>query len=212
MSAARNYGAKSSNSPWLAFLDSDDEWVPQKLEAQIAYIQKYPEYRFVHTEEIWIRNGVRVNPKQKHKKTAENIFERSLEFCIISPSTSMITRDLFEHYNGFDEKFTVCEDYDLWLKIMSREEIGFVEEPLTKKYGGHEDQLSNQFVLMDQWRFNSLMELFQAKDISPEKRTLIENELLKKSELLIKGYLKHQNETKAQEITTLLNQARLTKA
>ena len=58
VSAARNFAAKNSNSPWISFLDSDDEWLPHKLEKQILFLTQSPECRFLHSEEIWIRKGV----------------------------------------------------------------------------------------------------------------------------------------------------------
>lgn len=204
VSAARNYGIKNSQSHWIAFLDSDDEWLPEKLQTQMDYILKHSQFRFVHTEEIWIRNGVRVNPKLKHKKSQDSIFERSLDFCIISPSTSMIRRDLFNQHGGFSPEYPVCEDYDLWLKILAREEVGFVEMPLTKKYGGHKDQLSTQYIAMNYWRLKSLVNLIQQKDLSSDKKLLIENELRKKADILIKGYEKHENSEKVLEIKEML--------
>ena len=200
VSSARNLGISKSQSEWIALLDSDDEWLPQKLEKQIEYIQNNPQFRFVHTEEMWIRNGVRVNPKVKHKKSNENIFERSLEFCIISPSTSMIKRDLWNEFGPFNESYPVCEDYDLWNKILSHEEIGFLDMPLTKKYGGHEDQLSTKYVAMDYWRFKSLLALYKDTTIESSKRELIQKMIHTKGEFLKMGYLKHNHQDLYNEI------------
>ena len=67
VSSARNMGIRSSNSDWVALLDSDDEWFPQKLEKQVMTLSQSPDIKFCHTEEIWIRNGVRVNQMKKHQ-------------------------------------------------------------------------------------------------------------------------------------------------
>lgn len=204
VSAARNFAAFTGNSPWISFLDSDDEWFPEKLKTQCDYLLKNPDCIFLHSEEIWIRNGVRVNPKQKHKKSNDNIFVRSLDFCIISPSTVMIERSLFEKHRGFNESFTVCEDYDLWLKILLSEKIDFIPTPLIQKYGGHEDQLSTKFVAMDYWRIKSLVKLYQSSQCSLIQKEAIKDVLLKKSELLLKSYLKHNNLLQHEEITNEL--------
>ena len=205
VSAARNYAVRHSHSPWISFLDSDDEWLPQKLESQIRYLKLHPQCRFLHSEEIWIRNGVRVNPKVKHNKGPDELFKRSLEFCLISPSTVIMRKDLFLEHGMFDETFTVCEDYDLWLKILAHEEIGFLPDYLTNKYGGHSDQLSTQFVAMDYWRIQSLWKLLKTH-IDQDKKNLILAEIKKKAPILLKGYQKHQNLERYDEVSELLKE------
>lgn len=204
VSAARNLAAFKSTGDWIAFLDSDDEWTPRKLEIQIQALKDSPTLRFFHSEEIWMRNNVRVNPKVKHQKSGPDLLERSLEFCLISPSTSLIRRDLFLEQNGFDESFIVCEDYDLWLKILAREDIGFIPDALTIKYGGHEDQLSTAFAAMDYWRIKSLIGLYQQNDITSDLKQKIKAVVMRKSEILLKGYVKHQNNKAHEEIMGLI--------
>lgn len=201
VSSARNLAGLSSKSPWISFLDSDDEWMPNKLEVQMKYLQEHPECSFLHSEELWIRNGVRVNPKQKHQKNNDNIFERSLEFCLISPSTVIMKKELFLKHQGFNEHFTVCEDYDLWLKILVKNDIGFIATPLIEKHGGHADQLSTKFVAMDYWRIKSLVNLFKSSDVSEGQKEKIKNVIMKKSDLLLKSYLKYENQKHFNEIT-----------
>jgi AMP-polyphosphate phosphotransferase len=207
VSAARNLAAKSAQGDWLSFLDSDDEWLPQKLEAQVRQIKTSPELRFFHGEEIWMRNGVRVNPKAKHSKAQLDIVTASLEFCLISPSTVIMKKDLFFDHGGFDETLEVCEDFDLWNKILVTEKVGFLNEFVTKKYGGHPDQLSTKFVGMDYWRIKSLLKLRLLPKISAEIKNLIDQIVERKSDILLKGYLKHQNLEKYQEIKVLLKKA-----
>lgn len=200
VSAARNLGIKSSHSPWITFIDSDDEWLPKKLEVQMDLIRKNPHLRFFHSNEIWIRNGKRVNPPKRFEKSNHEIFRRSLETCLISPSTVIMRRDLSEKNGHFDEEFIICEDYDLWLKILATEEIGHCEEFLIKKYGGHEDQLSTRFPAMDFWRLRSLAKLAHS-GLSTDKLELVLNEINKKAPILLQGFQKHQ---KSYEYETLL--------
>lgn len=210
VSSARNLAAKTSNAQWISFLDSDDEWMPNKLEVQFKYLNNHHDIHFLHSEELWIRNGKRVNPKVKHLKSNDNIFERSLDFCIISPSTVILKRELFLKHQGFDKNFVVCEDYDLWLKILLTENIAFISTPLIEKHGGHADQLSTKFVAMDYWRIKSLVNLFKSPCASETQKELIKNVILKKSELLLKSYIKYENQKNFDEIQNELASIALT--
>lgn len=193
VSRARNLGVKNSDGQWLAFLDSDDEWLSDKLEKQITWAQRNPNFPLIHGEEIWIRHGVRVNPMKKHQKTGGRIFENCLPLCCISPSTAMIRREVFAEVGMFREDFPVCEDYDMWLKICSRYDVGFIETPLIIKYGGHEDQLSRQYHSMDFWRLMALEPYLNSALITRRERKLVAEMIYTKSEILLRGYRKHNN-------------------
>lgn len=187
VSAARNHGVRVSTGEWIAFLDSDDEWKPDKLERQLQALAREPDYDFCHTNEIWIRNGRRVNPMKKHAKYGGFIFERCLPLCVISPSSVLIRRVLFDQVGGFDESFPVCEDYELWLRICSRIPVLFVDEPLVVKYGGHEDQLSRAYWGMDRFRIRALEKILATERLGPQDREAAIRILVEKIDIFVQG-------------------------
>jgi len=190
VSYSRNKGIKSSNFNLIAFLDSDDEWIKTKLEEQIKYLNNNPNIRLVHTDEIWIKNGKKINQKKRHKKSGGDIFIRSLELCLISPSSVLLKKDLFNDYGYFDENLIVCEDYDLWLRITAFEEIGFIDKKLVIKYGGHSDQLSKKYSAMDKYRVQSLLKLLDNNKIDKNKKNELIKMIIVKSNILKNGALK----------------------
>ena len=200
VSTARNIGIKAGTAPWVAFLDSDDEWKKDKLLRQIQWSQKHPQYPLIHTEEIWIRNGKRVNPKKKHKKRGGRIFTHSLPLCCISPSSVMVRRDFFNKTSLFREDFPVCEDYELWLRVTSQGEVGFIDIPLVIKYGGHSDQLSQKYKAMDEWRVRALAGHLNNPLIRKEEKQQLTHILIQKCEILLNGYKKHNNYKNQKEI------------
>ena len=187
VSSARNFGVKIAKGDWIAFLDSDDEWAPQKLMNQMKALSENPVLKICYTNETWIRNGVQVNQKKKHAKHGGYIFRFCLPLCLISPSSVIIHRSIFEEVGLFDETLLVCEDYDLWLRICSRWPVLYLDEPLIVKYGGHDDQLSRQYWGMDRFRIYSLEKIIDSKYLDMTNRTAAISMLLKKLAIIIKG-------------------------
>lgn len=190
VSAARNLGLRHAQGDWIALLDSDDTWLAQKIASQVHALSQAPEFKVCHTEEIWIRNGVRVNAMNKHKKTGGWIFERCLPLCAMSPSSIMLHRSVFDEVGLFDENLPACEDYDLWLRITAKYPVLFLEQPLINKYGGHEDQLSHQYWGMDRFRIQALEKIIAQSDLNSENKVAAIRMLLKKARIFQKGALK----------------------
>ncbi len=204
VSSARNIGIERSSVEWVTFLDSDDEWLPEKLEKQWTTICN--ENKLIcHTEEIWIRNGIRVNPMKKHQKYGGSIYEKCLPMCVISPSSVIIHKTVFDDVGNFDETMEVCEDYDLWLRICSKYPIMFVNDPLIIKYGGHEDQLSRKHWGMDRFRILALEKMIDTNDLDQENFILTIEMIIQKCKIIINGMNKRGKYDEAHEWETKLD-------
>jgi glycosyltransferase involved in cell wall biosynthesis len=164
VSAARNRGIRTARGSYIAFLDSDDRWLPGKLRSQMEFFNSHPDAAICQTEEIWIRNGVQVNPKKRHKKPSGMIFEKSLALCLVSPSAVMMKKSIFELVGTFDESLPAAEDYDLWLRISCRVPVYLIDKQLVIKCGGHADQLSGMTGL-DKFRIQSIQKMMTSGDL-----------------------------------------------
>ena len=185
VSAARNTGIRAARGDWIALLDSDDAWLAHKLERQCkAMSQGCP---LIHSDEIWIRRGVRVNPMKKHAKTGGWMYQNCLPLCAISPSAALIRRDVFDAVGRFDESLPACEDYDFWLRVCARFPVAFIADPLIYKYGGHDDQLSQRYWGMDRFRVIALEKMLSAGILSHADDLATRQMLIQKLTILAQG-------------------------
>jgi len=205
VSAARNAGIKRASCDWIALLDSDDCWHHNKISTIKEHHVQQPDMELIHSDEIWIRNHVRVNAMNKHQKTGGHVFLRCLPLCVISPSAVVLKRSLIESVGYFDESLPACEDYDLWLKICCHHSVHYIDQPLITKYGGHEDQLSTQHWGMDRFRIRALWRLIQ-QDLLSDTYRLAANEMLqKKLKVLLNGAKKHNNQSVLDEFSVMIS-------
>jgi len=205
VSNARNKGIKKSINQWIALLDSDDAWHPRKLEIQTSMLDSaLKEYNLIHTDEIWFRNNKHINQMKKHKKQGGYIFERCLSLCCISPSSVLFKKNILDKVGLFDESLPVCEDYDMWLKICSSEEVLFAQDKLTYKYGGHNDQLSKLYWGMDRFRIKSIENVIKNFDLTYKQKKQAKKELIKKLKIIINGAFKRNNLSIVNKFSTKL--------
>lgn len=203
VSAARNLGLRLARGPFIAFLDSDDLWKPGKIRAQMDFLASHPDALVCSTEEIWIRNGRRHNPGKRHRKHSGWIFDKVLPLCLLSLSAALFRREAFEQVGFFDEELPACEDYDLSLRLASRAPIYFLPEPLIVKRGGHPDQLSRQFWGMDRFRVHALEKALDL-DLTEEQKKLVREEIVKKSGVLLGGFIKRGNQPEIEKYSRII--------
>jgi len=204
---ARNVGVEKSSGDLIAFLDSDDEWLSEKLEKQVQYMADYSRACICQTEEIWIRNNKRVNAKKKHVKQSGWIFLKCVPLCIVSPSAVMMTRSTFCELGGFDNTFLACEDYELWLRAALRYPILTMPDALIIKYGGHADQLSKQSKL-DRYRINALQKILLDSKCNISYHAMIKQQIVARAEIVRKGASKRNNRVLTHEMIEIQNKMR----
>jgi glycosyltransferase involved in cell wall biosynthesis len=209
VSAARNRGVAAARGQWIAFLDSDDVWLPQKLARQTTFAEGEGGIEACQTEETWIRNGVRVNPGRRHAKPCGDIFAASLELCLVSPSAVMLRRATFERVGGFDEGLAACEDYDLWLRLAAQVPVFLVPQPLVIRYGGHADQLSRRHWGLDRFRVAALIRLLATVPLSPDRRRRVAEVLERKCAILAGGARRRGRNAEAERYLALAAYGRL---
>ena len=197
VSAARNAGIQMARRDLIAFLDSDDVWLPKKLSIQTEFFKQHAHAMICQTEEMWIRNGLRANPKKRHKKPSGMIYGPSLELCLVSPSAVMIKKELLDIVGNFDETLPACEDYDLWLRIGCRFPVYLIDEPLIIKHGGHEDQLS-RMPCLDKYRIFALQKMIQSGLLSQRDLEQTQKVLREKCLIYANGCKKRGRLTEAQ--------------
>lgn len=204
VSAARNLGLSQAKGEFIAFLDSDDLWEREKIGVQMSFMEAFPKAKVCYTEEIWIRRGDFVNPKKKHKKYSGWIFDKVLPLCLLSLSSALFRKEIFDEVGIFDEDLPACEDYDFGIRLAQKYPIYLISKPLIVKKGGHPDQLSRKYWGMDRFRVKAL-EKALLLDLTPQQEILVRQEIVRKCEILVMGFKKRNKLAEAREYSSIID-------
>ena len=130
---ARNTAAAAARGSWLALLDDDDFWSPDKLERQFELLRAFPSLGFVHTNYFWFRNGCGQPrpPEQVHSVPSGWVTQQLvLDRFSIGTSTVLVRADLFRKVGGFNPAYRLVQDYDLWIRLSQVAQFGYLTTPV----------------------------------------------------------------------------------
>jgi glycosyltransferase involved in cell wall biosynthesis len=206
--AVRNRGAEKARGCFLAFLDSDDLWTPEKLQLQVDWLVANPDIKFLHTREKWLRQGKVVSQRKMKFQREGWVFKDALQKCTIGPSTVMIERSLYEETGGFREDLEIAEDYEYWLRVTSRFPVGYLDVPLTIKRAGFGDHLSEKYEQIEIFRMKGLQDLVERDFLEGEFKMLAALELTRKYSIYTAGCRKRGKIAEAGHYDALVNDLR----
>lgn len=185
VSFARNIGIKEACGEYIAFLDSDDLFLPEKIEQQIRYMLENGLY-VSHTDEFWFRKDKWINQGRNIKRYGGYVFEKILDKCRISPSSLMVRKSVFDEAGLFNEDLRVCEDYDFFLRLALKYEIGYLEKKLIIKRAVEYNSLSAGIKYIEYIRYKILEKLYADSSICIDqtKKKMLEKELERKKRII----------------------------
>lgn len=131
--AARNTGIRASKGEYIAFQDSDDCWMPDKLQKQVSMMEAHPEYGIVYGQVVYDESGILSAPYPP-VSAGEQVFEACLKQNQIGTPTMLVRKEVFDAIGLFDTSLAALEDYELALRITKNYPAGFLAEPVLTAY------------------------------------------------------------------------------
>lgn len=128
IATSRNAGAAAARGEWLAFLDHDDLWAPEKLQVQTDFVKQNPEVGLVAARHVRLGRSYRT-PRQG-RWIKGDLFVKAFSESFIHTSSVMIRRDVFQRVGGFPPRYRFADEFDVWLKIAARYSIAYVDRPV----------------------------------------------------------------------------------
>ena len=167
---SRNNGVRNSSGKYIAFLDSDDLWIPDKLKSQVEILDSNPEIILTYGQSLRInKHGKEINyAKRQLQGASGNVFEDLLMRNFIASPTPIVRREEFDKTSGFQSKYIPYEDWEFWLRFSLLGKFYFINRPLAY-YRIHEEQSVKNINAekIEKVTFDLLKDSFNLKDIEP---------------------------------------------
>ena len=136
VASARNEGIKNAKGAYIAFLDSDDLWLPGILKAQLAYLSSHPDIPLVYVDQILDIKGKRI--EKTRFEIMQTTHEEKSNFDLpgfaqsppIHTSAVMVRKSIFDEVGLFNESLKIHEDTDMWNRISDKYKLGYIDKPL----------------------------------------------------------------------------------
>jgi len=177
--AARNRGIREAQGAYIAFLDADDIWLPGKLAKQLHIFESNQALGLCFTDMKHYENGMKVHDSYLHEKnyvyaSGGWIYENLLRHCFVFTPTVMVRKRVLDDLGGFNESFKIGEDYELWLRISSKYEADFIDEPLVIRHR-HADNITS-----DSYLYLSSVILMMEQELAKHPGNSLKAKLIKK--------------------------------
>lgn len=147
VAAARNLGIQRASAAYIAFLDSDDRWLPHKLERQLAYLQDHPEVGLVYAR-MWSYHVDRPSERRLDPYVIARTFEELLNGPnAVTTSTVLLRRECLDAVGLFNPSLRAAEDHELWLRIARKFSIAFLDDVMGE-YRRHGESINTNLPLL----------------------------------------------------------------
>lgn len=187
LGAARNAAIEKASGKYIAFLDCDDIWLPEKLEKQVELLDSNKELGLVYSDTYVIdKNGnlIKSTYFRSIKPFSGNVFKELFLSNFIPILTVVVRRETLGKVGGFDPKYVIAEDYDLWLRIAEHYPIDFIEQPLAK-YRFHGESASQKNMVLSYQEEIQIKEYWQNRN--PNLRKELGGRIRRRKALLYSG-------------------------
>jgi glycosyltransferase involved in cell wall biosynthesis len=149
--SARNCAIEEASGRFLAFLDSDDLWAPEKLERQVGLMREDPELVMNYTDTAFADEGGHFLylHSRRERPGSGRVLDALLQRNFIALSTALARRDVVRSVEGFEESLRLAEDWCLWLRLSAKGRVAFINERLCTNRVGHQEMTGDKAALFE---------------------------------------------------------------